>query len=303
MQEKKRKLCFDKNKQGACIISPNPARILAQAHQGISGFHIQKGDFIMNTTKHTAMSGKGFYVALSLCVAMVGAACWYAYTETGTPKKPSVSENSVSDGMEGTSVTTTGATTTTTQTESSGHSVAGTMSSGISGTVTTAEKDVLAVFPPKTTTTETTVVTAQTTAPAERPVYPIAGDILQSFSNGELVKSPTTGVWQTHNGVDFAAAAGTEVCCIADGTVTSVERDPLWGVCVTILHADGTVSRYCGLNEGLTVSAGEVLERGKVIGAVGDTADAESALESHLHFELLQNERYVDPIAYLEKKN
>ncbi len=256
----------------------------------------------MNTTKHTAMSGKGFYVALSLCVAMVGAACWYAYTETGKPKRPAVSESSVSDGAAVTTVAE--ATSTVPQmTETTAASATVTMPSGTGIAATSAAQDVLAMFPPKTSTTATTIVTAQTTASAEHPVYPVSGEILQPFSNGELVKSSTTGVWQTHNGVDLAAAAGTEVYAIADGTVTAVERDPLWGVCVTILHADGLVSRYCGLNEGLTVSAGEVLERGKAIGAVGDTADAESAMESHLHFELLQNERYIDPIAYLDDKN
>lgn len=244
----------------------------------------------MKNAKSAGMSGKGFYVALSLCVAMVGAACWYAYSETSKPQTVP-DPSSVSDPVQSTTsssiVTTTTGTTARTTT-----SVTRT---------TPSTEDVLAVFPSRTTTAATTTaVTATTTAPAELPVYPVSGEVLQPFSNGELVKSSTTGIWQTHNGVDFAASAGDEVVAIADGTVTAVERDPLWGVCVTILHNDGVTSRYCGLNDGLTVSAGELLERGTVIGAVGNTNESESAMDSHLHFEMRSNDSYIDPITYLQ---
>ena len=45
--------------------------------------------------------------------------------------------------------------------------------------------------------------------------------------------------------------------------------------------------------------AGQILERGTVIGAVGGTAEAESLTEPHLHFEVRQNGQYVDPEAFL----
>lgn len=245
----------------------------------------------MKNAKSAGMSGKGFYVALSLCVAMVGAACWYAYSETSKPQiGPDAS--SAADPVHTTTpspiVTTTTASTTARTTTSATRTAPST-------------EDVLAIFPSRTTTaTTTTTVTATTTAPAELPVYPVPGEVLQPFSNGELVKSSTTGIWQTHNGVDFAASLGDEVAAVADGTVTAVERDPLWGVCVTILHNDGVTSRYCGLNEGLSVSAGEVLERGTIIGTVGNTNESESTMDSHLHFEMRSNESYIDPIAYLQ---
>lgn len=243
----------------------------------------------MKNAKSAGMSGKGFYVALSLCIAMVGAACWYAYSRTAEPQVgPDTDASSVSDSP--LSTTSAPAVTTTTTT-----------AAVVTTRTTPSTEDVLAVIPPRTTTqTTATTSTATTTAPVELPVYPVSGEVLQPFSHGELVKSSTTGIWQTHNGVDLAAAVGDEVVAVADGTVTAVERDPLWGVCVTILHNDGVTSRYCGLNEGLAVSAGEVLERGTVIGAVGDTNDAENAMDSHLHFEMLRNDSYIDPIAYLQ---
>lgn len=244
----------------------------------------------MNNKHSAGMTGKGFYVALSLCIAMVGAACWYAYSKTGKPQ--TAPEPGYSSAAEGT-VPSSAVTTTTTAT---------TAASTTRRTLPSTE-DVLAVLPPRTTTTATTTVPATTTAAAEKPVFPVDGEIVQPFSHGELVKSATTGIWQTHNGVDFAAAAGDAVVAVADGTVTAVERDPLWGVCVTILHHDGFTSHYCGLNEGLTVSAGQIVERGTEIGAVGDTNESEAALESHLHFEMQGNGVYIDPIAWLEAES
>ena len=42
---------------------------------------------------------------------------------------------------------------------------------------------------------------------------------------------------------------------------------------------------------------------GAVLGTVGDTAIAESGMESHLHLEMMVNEEYVDPLTYLPEQN
>ncbi len=239
----------------------------------------------MKNKQSVGMTGKGFYVALSLCVAMVGAACWYAYSQTGNPQTdPNYGYFSQADSSSTTAATAATTTTTTSTTVRT----------------TPATTDVMAILPPRTTTVTTTTVTATTTAPVERPMMPVAGEVVAEFSNGELVKSSTTGIWQTHNGVDFAAAAGDAVIAVADGTVTAIERDALWGVCVTLLHNDGVTSRYCGLNEGLSVTAGQIVERGTELGAVGNTNESESAMESHLHFEMQRNDAYIDPMTWLQ---
>ena len=80
---------------------------------------------------------------------------------------------------------------------------------------------------------------------------PIEGEILNPFSNFELVKSKTTGVWQTHNGVDISGNLGDEIKAMTSGTVIEVTEDALWGVCVTIDHGNGITARYCNLNKAL----------------------------------------------------
>lgn len=242
----------------------------------------------MKKKQSAGMTGKGFYVALSLCVAMVGAACWYAYSQTGDPQTdPDYGYLSQADHSSGAATTTTTAATTTTTASTTRRTVP-------------ATTDVAAILPPRTTTVTTTTVTATTTAPVEQPMMPVTGAVVAEFSNGELVKSSTTGIWQTHNGVDFAASVGDVVVAVADGTVTAIDRDVLWGVCVTVLHHDGVTSRYCGLNEGLSVTAGQIVERGEELGAVGNTNESESAMESHLHFEMQSNDAYIDPMAWLQ---
>ena len=249
----------------------------------------------MNDQTSAGKTGKGFYTALFLSIAMVGAAFWYAFAHS-RHIRPQITEHSLT-------AQTTAATAVTTASQSTTTTAVWTAQSVPAAVTTDAAEEAAAILRHQSTETVTTTETAETTAPAERPVCPVEGSILQPFSGGELVKSGTTGIWQTHNGTDYAAPPGTEVCCVLDGTVTAISRDTLWGVCVTVLHDDGTVSRYCGLNEALSVTAGQILERGTVIGTVGSTAEAESLAEPHLHFEVMQNGVYLDPEAFLRQKS
>ncbi|MBR4201546.1 MAG: M23 family metallopeptidase [Oscillospiraceae bacterium] len=250
----------------------------------------------MKNKKHAGTTGKGFYAALSLSVAMVGAACWYAYSEAGKMTPPSVPEQRITHEYKP-------AQTTAAPLPAQTTAPAIRRSTEPPKAVTAdAEAEAAAALlrrAAETTVTEAVPEPAETEAPVEQPLQPVAGGILQPFSQGELVKSKTTGIWETHNGIDFAAPLGTEVCVTEDGTVTFVGNDALFGICVTVLHENGTVTRYCGLNDGVCVCAGDVIARGKVLGAVGDTNEAESALEPHLHFEVLHNDKYIDPESYL----
>ena len=49
----------------------------------------------MKKSTRAGMNGKGFYAALSLSIAMVGAACWYAYSQAGKLMPPTVPQSSI----------------------------------------------------------------------------------------------------------------------------------------------------------------------------------------------------------------
>jgi murein DD-endopeptidase MepM/ murein hydrolase activator NlpD len=131
-------------------------------------------------------------------------------------------------------------------------------------------------------------------------VMPVNGEILNAFSNGELVKSETLNVWKTHDGVDIKADKGTAVKAMNRGTVLEIWEDALWGNCITIDHGDGVIGHYYSLSPEVTVTEGDEVSAGQIIGAVGDTASCESAELSHLHFALKKNGEWIDPIAYID---
>lgn len=130
-------------------------------------------------------------------------------------------------------------------------------------------------------------------------MMPVNGEIISAYSDGELVKSPG-GVWRTHDGIDISAQEGETVKAMTAGTVTNVYTDPLWGCCVTVDHGNTLCGHYFGLAKELEVTVGDKLNAGDKIGTVGNTADIESELGSHLHFALKYENRWIDPIGYIE---
>jgi murein DD-endopeptidase MepM/ murein hydrolase activator NlpD len=136
--------------------------------------------------------------------------------------------------------------------------------------------------------------------PESPKLMPVEGQIITPFTGGELIKSNTLGVWRTHDAIDIAAAAGTEVKAMQRGIVSEVYSNAMWGICVTIDHGDGIVSSYMGLDKDVKVVEGNEVEAGDVIALVGNSAEAEIADPPHLHFSVKINDAWVDPIAYIE---
>lgn len=130
-------------------------------------------------------------------------------------------------------------------------------------------------------------------------VMPVKGDIINPFSNGELVKSETLGYWQTHDGVDIKEKAGTKVVAMTNGTVTKVIEDPLFGTVIIINHGNNIEGHYYNLKKSVDVAEGDTVNSGEKIGEVGKTADAESKLPAHLHFGIKQNGKWIDPISFI----
>lgn len=143
------------------------------------------------------------------------------------------------------------------------------------------------------------VPTAESEVLTDAVIKPVSGDIINQYSDGELVKSKTLNVWKTHDGIDIAADAGTVVKSITSGTVSDVVTDPLMGVTVIIDHGSGYEGYYCNLSDELQIKEGDTVSAGTVIGTVGTTAEAEIAEEDHLHLGLKKNGSWTDPAVVL----
>lgn len=131
-------------------------------------------------------------------------------------------------------------------------------------------------------------------------VMPVNGEILNPFSNGELVKSDTLEVWKTHDGVDIAADSGSQVKAMNKGEVTKIWEDALWGNCMTIDHGNGIVGHYYNLSSAMMVEEGDSVESGQPVATIGDTAQIEAAQPPHLHFGLKRNGEWIDPITFID---
>lgn len=129
---------------------------------------------------------------------------------------------------------------------------------------------------------------------------PIKGEILREFAQDSLVYSETLQEWVVHNGVDIKADKTSVVSSAASGTVYAIKNDPRYGLTVIINHDDGYQTVYSNLLTAEFVVEGEKVKEGQSIGTVGNTASFETADETHLHFELVKDNKYLNPTTLIE---
>ncbi len=134
--------------------------------------------------------------------------------------------------------------------------------------------------------------------PGQAMLLPIAGARLtQGFGPSDLWFEPPLGQYaHFHTGVDLAAPAGTPVFAAADGVVAAVGSTAGgYGNYLVVAHGGGLLSLY-GHLLAATVTQGQPVKAGDVIGAEGSTGFSTGP---HLHFEVRLGDSVVDPSAYL----
>lgn len=106
---------------------------------------------------------------------------------------------------------------------------------------------------------------------------------------------PFNGRSTFHEGVDFAAPAGTPIAAAAGGVVVTAEYHHQFGNMLEIDHGNGIVTRYAHASR-LLVRVGDIVRRGQHVAAVGSTGRSTGA---HLHFEVLVAGVQQDPSKFL----
>lgn len=152
----------------------------------------------------------------------------------------------------------------------------------------------------KATTTEvSTMEVGDTNTPYKSFYkYPCEETVLSGYTQ-ELVKNETMGDYRSHTAVDFKCSAGTKVVAINDGLVLSVKKDNLLGKVIEIDHGGKLVALYCGFDT-VNVSAGDYVTIGQTLGTLG-TVPFEEKDESHLHFEVKIDDKFVNPLDAMSK--
>jgi murein DD-endopeptidase MepM/ murein hydrolase activator NlpD len=134
-------------------------------------------------------------------------------------------------------------------------------------------------------------IVGQTTAPGVL-AWPVFGTITSPFG---YRRSPFGGGMEFHQGLDIAAPMGTTVTAAASGTVISAGWYGGYGNYILIDHGGGMATGYGHLSQ-IFVSAGQQVQKGQAIGAVGSTG---MSTGPHLHFEVRLSGKPADPAAYL----
>lgn len=124
----------------------------------------------------------------------------------------------------------------------------------------------------------------------ERATLPVSGQI-RSGMGGRV--DPLTGQHGRHNGIDIAAAAGSEIRSPASGTVLRNDfQENGAGNYVVLGHSDGSESKYFHMQHRSELAVGSSVSAGDVLGHVGSTGRSTGP---HLHYELWKGGVPVDP--------
>ncbi len=98
-----------------------------------------------------------------------------------------------------------------------------------------------------------------------------------------------------HAGMDFTCPKGTDIQATGAGVIEKVTKKKSgYGTHVIINHGYGYQSLYAHMAS-VTVKAGDKVKRGQIIGTVGNTG---TSTAPHLHYEVIHNNRKVNPISY-----
>jgi LysM repeat protein len=125
------------------------------------------------------------------------------------------------------------------------------------------------------------------------------------FVPNSRIEWPTDGVLSSgfgmrgrrfHGGIDISGERGTPIMAADEGVVMFSGRGPDgYGNAVMLNHGDGLMTLYAH-NERNVVRQGERVRRGQIVALMGDTGRASG---THVHFEVHQYGRLVDPLRWL----
>lgn len=148
--------------------------------------------------------------------------------------------------------------------------------------------------------------TAPTAAPAAQPtarpqagttavgsfIWPATGALTTYFGDNPAYYGPGG-----HNGLDIANGLGTPLLAADGGVVIYADWRGGLGNAVGVDHENGFVTWY-GHASSFAVSVGTRVSRGQVVAYMGSTGNSTG---SHIHFIIVRNGVYVDPLLYLPR--
>ncbi len=136
-------------------------------------------------------------------------------------------------------------------------------------------------------------------------VYPTDTTYISSYYGNRLL----FGKQNFHNGIDFPAIRNSKVYASKSGLITFSGYTNGYGICITILHSDGTKSMYGHLSENVIIKVGQKVNQGEIIGYVGPVTLSDGRQNGwttgpHLHFSIYDRSgNTLDPYQFEYKKS
>jgi murein DD-endopeptidase MepM/ murein hydrolase activator NlpD len=122
---------------------------------------------------------------------------------------------------------------------------------------------------------------------------PVSGNITSRFGKR---KDPMNRKSAFHPGVDIRGKRGEKIYATADGVVIKSFRNGGYGNYVAIDHGNGYTTSYAHMKKYL-VHKGDRVERGQVIGLVGNTGRSTGP---HLHYEIALDDKVINPHNFMK---
>ena len=248
-------------------------------------------------------AGKGFYIVLLLCAALIGTSIWLMTDGSRTDV-----DNTIGGEMMNASMGAGG-------TKNGDDAVAAMQVDKVPQTASrrnptpeptaeptiAPEPPVVAQEPANGTVPNPDRTEQSTQETVEYFIWPVNGTLVRSYSVETLSYDRTMGDWRVHSGWDIAAETGAQVLSTTDGVVSAVYENEMLGSVVEVNHSNGLVSVYANLDQDIPVYVGQNVSVGSVLGTVGQSALSEIGEVSHLHFSMRMDGETVDPTDWLPK--
>ena len=139
-------------------------------------------------------------------------------------------------------------------------------------------------------TIQTTIMQLPTTDSVGAYIWPSNGTLSSRFGSRSASVGSTN-----HKGIDITGRTGDPIYAADGGEVVFSDWSRSFGYMIQIRHDNGHITLYAHNSE-LLVSLGERVAQGQQIALMGATGIASGV---HLHFELIINDKNVDPLEYL----
>lgn len=222
-------------------------------------------------------AGRGFYIVLFLCAAVIGISSWMMAAGNKTMENVGITNSASFDNKHVETVVIPPR-----ETPQAAPAMAQTIIDDVQSTVESV-----------------TAMAQEEEIPDTGYIWPVMGEIDRLHDQANLHYDVTMQDWRTHDGLDICAALGEEVVASRAGRVESIDEDEFYGVVVTLDHGDGSYSIYASLSPETAVSVGDTVHSGSTLGYIGGTARCETAQAAHLHYKIIEDGESIDPLWYL----